>query len=193
MRGSYCVGAGIATDPAWYKRAMASLVIGPDTTMEEILLAYPSAKVGLFQRYHIGGCQACGYQLADTLAKVMKDHSIADPIDAVTDCILKSATLEADLYITAADLKAARAAGEPWRVLDVRTPAEWEGGHIAGAQLLTVELTFDALDTWPKDTPIVFYSNQGDRSLQRANYFRAYGFTRTKSLMGGMEAWSSSR
>ncbi len=30
--------------------------IGPDTTMEEILRAYPSAKIGLFQRYHIGGC-----------------------------------------------------------------------------------------------------------------------------------------
>jgi hypothetical protein len=47
---------------------MSLVEIGPSSTMEEILHAYPSAKVGLFQRYHIGGCASCGYQPADTLA-----------------------------------------------------------------------------------------------------------------------------
>lgn len=31
---------------------MSSPEIGPNTPMAEILAAYPSAKVGLFQRYH---------------------------------------------------------------------------------------------------------------------------------------------
>jgi rhodanese-related sulfurtransferase len=159
--------------------------------MEEILGAYPSAKIALFQRYHIGGCQACGYQPTDTLEKVIRDHDIRDSIDDVVACIVKSSDVEADLYVTAGDLRAALARGEPWRLLDARTEAEWEAGHIPGAELLTVERTFDALDGWAKDTPIVFYSNHGDRSLQRANYFRSYGFTRAKSLMGGMEAWST--
>jgi hypothetical protein len=39
--------------------------IGPDTAMEEILRAYPSAKIGLFQRYHIGG-RACGERNSPT-------------------------------------------------------------------------------------------------------------------------------
>ena len=42
--------------------------IGPSSTMEEILHAYPSANVGLFQRYYIGGRASCGYQSVDMLA-----------------------------------------------------------------------------------------------------------------------------
>jgi rhodanese-related sulfurtransferase len=164
-------------------------VIGPDTTMGEILDAYPSAKVALFQRYHIGGCQACGYALTDSLAKVIREHDIKESLDAIASCVRDSASLEAELYVTADELRASLARGETRPILDVRTEAEFEGGHIDGSQLLTVELTFDALDGWPKDTPIVFVSNRGDRSLQRANYFRSYGFTKTTSLMGGLEAW----
>jgi hypothetical protein len=57
---------------------MSLVEIGPSSTMEEILDAYPSARVGLFQRYHIGGCASCGYQSADTLAAVCQTHNIAD-------------------------------------------------------------------------------------------------------------------
>jgi len=62
---------------------VSSQEIGPNTTMAEILDAYPSAKVGLFQRYHIGGCASCGYQPRDTLQEVCATHDIADPLDAV--------------------------------------------------------------------------------------------------------------
>ena len=48
---------------------MSPLEIGLNTTMDEILRVYPSAKLGLFRRYHIGGCTACGYQLTDTLGE----------------------------------------------------------------------------------------------------------------------------
>ena len=54
------------------KECMSLQEIGPDTTMEEILRAYPSAKIGLFQRYHIGGCASCCYQPTDTLAEVRR-------------------------------------------------------------------------------------------------------------------------
>jgi len=56
---------------------VSSPEIGPNTTMAEILDAYPSAKVGLFQRYHIGGCASCGYQPGDTLQEVCATHDIA--------------------------------------------------------------------------------------------------------------------
>ena len=46
-------------------------------------------------------------------------------------------------------------------------------GHIPETQFLTLELKFEALDTWPKDTRIVFYSNAGHRSLEVASYFMA--------------------
>ncbi len=189
---------------------MLLLEIGLDTTMGEILSVYPSAKLGLFRRYHIGGCAACGYQPAETLAEVMREHNIADPLDAVIVCIRESADVDAGLQIlptvVAATLQteddsrllvlqspevvAAFQRGEKWRLIDVRSPEEWETLHIPGAQLLTVELKFEALDSWPKDTPIIFYSNTGCHSLEVASYFVAYGSTHVRSMAGGIEAWS---
>ncbi|HEV8712007.1 MAG TPA: rhodanese-like domain-containing protein [Candidatus Binatia bacterium] len=162
--------------------------IGLDTTMEEILRAYPSAKVGLFQRYHIGGCASCGYQPTDTLAEVCRTHNIKDSLDAVIACIRQSQRVEAQLHIRPAEVAALKR-GEQVRLLDVRSPQEWEAAHIQGAQFLTVELTFEALDSWPKDTPVVLYSNHGRRSLDKASYFCAYGLTNVKSMDGGLTAW----
>jgi rhodanese-related sulfurtransferase len=163
--------------------------IGPDTTMEEILRAYPSAKIGLFQRYHIGGCASCGYQPTDTLTAVCRTHNIVDSLDAVIACIRQSQGVEAQLHIRPAEVAAALQREEHMRLLDVRSPPEWEAAHIQGAQLVTVELTFEALDSWPQDTPVVLYSNHGRRSLDRASYFRAYGLTNVKSMDGGLTAW----
>ena len=163
--------------------------IGPNTTMAEILDAYPSAKVGLFQRYHIGGCASCGYQPRDTLQEVCATHDIADPLGVVIACIRESEAVEATLHIRPAQVAAALEGGDNLILLDVRAPEEWEAGHIGGAQLATVELTFEILDSWPKDTPLVLYSNHGTRSLDRASYFRAYGLTNPKSMDGGLEAW----
>jgi len=189
---------------------MLLLEIGLDTTMGEILSVYPSAKLGLFRRYHVGGCAACGYQPADTLAEVMREHNIADPLDAVIVCIRDSADVDVGLQILPAvvaatlqpeddsmlmvlqspDVAAALQRGETLPLIDVRSPEEWEMLHIPGAQLLTVELKFEALESWPKDIPIIFYSNTGRHSLEVASYFVAYGFTYVRSMAGGIEAWS---
>ena len=187
-----------------------SLEISATTTMEEILSSCPSAKLGLFRRYHIGGCTACGYQPTDTLEQAIHAHNIADPLEAVIACILESEQVEAGIQIlptvVAAALKpkqetrlvdvsspeaeAAFERGESWPLIDVRSPAEWMNGHIPEAQFLTLELKFEALDTWPKDGRIVFYSNAGHRSLEVASYFMAYGFTNVRNMAGGLEAWS---
>ena len=165
------------------------LEIGLNTTMGEILSAYPSAKIGLFQRYHIGGCASCAYQPADTLTDVMRTNNIRDGLEEVVACILGSAAVESQLHISPEELFAALRRGERVHPLDVRSPEEWARGHIEGAELVTVELTFEALDSWPKDLPIVFYSNHGQRSLAKASYFRAYGLPNVRSLDGGLTTW----
>jgi len=50
-------------------------------------------------------------------------------------------------------------------------------------------LSFEILDAWPKATRLVTYSNRGDRSLDKAAYFRCYGMTDATSLDGGLRAW----
>jgi rhodanese-related sulfurtransferase len=158
--------------------------------MGEILRAYPSAKVGLFQRYHIGGCAACGYEAWETLEQVLQKHDVKEPVDAVLQCIKQSDQVELSLSISAKEIVEARERGDTIRLLDVRKPEAFEAEHLPGADLLTVELTFEALDTWPKDTRMVFYSDDETRSLDRASYFRAYGFANAKSLAGGMASMS---
>src|SRR6266852_3479162 len=150
---------------------MSLVDIEQNTTMGEILRAYPSANLGLFRRYHIGGCSACGYQPTDTLAEVCREHNITDPLDTVIACIRESQEVEAKLQIlptvVAATLKpeeksqlvdvqwpevaAALQHGENLRLVDVRSREEWNKAHIPGAELLTLELT-------------------GGRSLEKASY-----------------------
>lgn len=38
---------------------------------------------------------------------------------------------------------------------------------------------------------IDFYSNHGRRSLEKASYFRPYGFPRARSLTGGLAEWDT--
>ena len=167
----------------------AQPAIGPDATMADILHAYPTAKIALFIWYHIGGCTSCSYQLTDTLAEVCQNYSIADSFEAVRAVIRQSASVEAKIHISQQELASALQRGEGLRLLDTRSTSEWQAGHLVGARPVTVELTFNALDSWSKETPIVFYSNEGRRSLDKAAYFQAYGFTNARSLDGGIQDW----
>jgi rhodanese-related sulfurtransferase len=184
---------------------MQELEIGPNTTMEEILHAYPSARLELFRRYHVGGCQACGYQLTDTLEQVRREHEIPDPLEKVIEHIRNSTEVEAKLQILPTALVSITAGPkppgldlmlpefardqQPWHIVDVRSREEWEQDHLPGAQLLTTESKFEMLDSWPKDALILFYSNTGRRGLETASYFVAYGFTKVRNLAGGLRAW----
>lgn len=191
-----------------------SLKISSETTMGEILGANPSARLELFRRYHVGGCTACGYQLTDTLEQVCREHNISDPLEQVIEYIRNSRDVESKLQIlptvlvassqssqltgpsqivnlSGDDLAQALKGGHTWRLVDVRSPEEWEEGHLPNAQLLTPELKFEMLDSWPKDTPILFYSNSGRRGLETASYFVAYGFIYVRNLAGGLKAWRS--
>lgn len=170
---------------------MTPLEISGATTMEEVLRAYPAAKVGLFQRYHIGGCQSCSYKPPETLEEVRRNFNIQDSLDEIANVIRGSAQVFESLHISPGDLAAALKAGEKLTLLDAGKREEYDSGSLPGSCPISVELTFEILDTWPKDTFLVFYSNHGRRSLDKASYFRAYGFPRARSLSGGLAAWTA--
>ena len=48
---------------------MALIEIAPTTTKEEVLRAYPSAKAGLLQRYHVGGCESRSHTPTEMLVE----------------------------------------------------------------------------------------------------------------------------
>jgi rhodanese-related sulfurtransferase len=165
------------------------LKISKDSTMQEVLDAYPSAQRALFQKYHIGGCHSCGYEPNDVLSVVAGKHNITD-IDEVLNFIVEAEEIDKRVQISPADLATAMKSDKKPRVIDVRTPAEWETAHINGAELVDENISHEIMNS-PKDSAWVFYCHTGKRSMDAASYFAGHGFTNVKSLTGGIDAWST--
>lgn len=80
------------------------------------------------------------------------------------------------------------------QLLDVRTPEEFDDGHIAGATLIDVnDSTFveRAVAVLDKQRPVAVYCRSGRRSGRAANLLSAQGYTVT-NLNGGVMAWQDS-
>ena len=174
------------------QKASAPLTSNPDDLngtwpMEHVLKVFPSAQRALFQKYHIGGCSSCGYMPQDTLDKVSRDHGIET--ESVVEFIKESANLEKDLEITPAEVAELLKKGAV-RLLDVRTPQEYEIAHIDGGILVDQALAQEIVNTWPQDSAIVTMCHHGMRSLDAAAYLRGHGFKNTRSMSGGIDAWS---
>ena len=74
-------------------------------------------------------------------------------------------------------------------VLDVRQPAEWEGGHIDGAMFVTGAELPARHDEVPDDRPLVVVCSGGFRSAVMASWLRAEGRQGVANLAGGTSAW----
>jgi monothiol glutaredoxin len=82
-----------------------------------------------------------------------------------------------------------RRSGDMPRLIDVRTPAEWDTARIPGAELLDADLMAE-LQELPRDTVLVFQCHHGHRSQRAAEQFPPLGFTRVYNLTGGIDAYS---
>lgn len=78
-------------------------------------------------------------------------------------------------------------------VLDVRTPAEFAEGHLAGAQLIDFQSPSFAADVAEidRDLPIFVYCRSGNRSAQAVATMVELGFTDLTELDGGVVAWQA--
>src|SRR3954454_7341818 len=91
--------------------------------------------------------------------------------------------------LQAADLKKMIESGQPFELVDVRTPEERDIAAIPGARLLDQEC-HDRLLALERDTRIVFQCHHGIRSQSAAEYFLRAGFVNLYNLAGGIDAWS---
>lgn len=77
-------------------------------------------------------------------------------------------------------------------LVDVRTPAEYAGGHLEGS--LNVDWTGADHETeftkLPKDQPLLLYCRSGGRSGQAMEYLKSKGY-QVQHLNGGITAWMS--
>jgi rhodanese-related sulfurtransferase len=155
--------------------------------MEQVTTVFPSAQRALFQKYHIGGCSSCGFQPSDTLATVAANHGV--DVNEVVAHIHRSAEMEKNLEITPREVAELLKAGGI-KLLDVRTPEEYAIAAIPGSVLVDQALVQEIMQSWPKDAPIVTSCHHGMRSLDAAAYLRGHGFVNTRSMSGGIDAWS---
>jgi rhodanese-related sulfurtransferase len=156
-------------------------------TMQQVTTIFPSAQRALFQKYHVGGCSSCGFQPTDTLATVAMNHGI--DVNEVIGHIQRSQEMEKDLEITPRETAELLKEGKI-KLVDVRSAQEYAIASVPGSVLADQSLAQEILQTWPKDTPIVTMCHHGMRSLDAAAYLRGHGFTNTRSMTGGIDAWS---
>ncbi|HEX4649074.1 MAG TPA: rhodanese-like domain-containing protein [Steroidobacteraceae bacterium] len=76
-------------------------------------------------------------------------------------------------------------------LLDLRSPEQYQSGHLAGARQMSGEQILKAADTLKKhrEKAVVVYDDTGSLGLSAARQLVAQGFTRAVSLRGGLAAW----
>jgi rhodanese-related sulfurtransferase len=78
------------------------------------------------------------------------------------------------------------------RIIDVRTPAEWNEGHIEQAEHYPLtDILNDQFPEAEKDEELVLQCGSGYRSNSAASILRQAGYAFVKSLAGGVFAWSN--
>lgn len=92
-----------------------------------------------------------------------------------------------------ADLFAKLDDGENLTILDVREPAEWREGAIAGALLISMNEVLGEVEQLPKGTPIAITCAGGQRSSLIGSLLLTRGYTKLFNVTGGMKAWTAAK
>jgi thioredoxin len=95
--------------------------------------------------------------------------------------------------ISGSDAQKLISADKPF-ILDVRTPKEYNSGHIAGATLIPVYELTDRIGeiTAHKTQKVLVYCYSGNRSLAASQVLLKHGFNQVINLKGGTMDWKRS-
>ena len=160
-----------------------------DSSMQEVLQTFPGAQRALFRKYHIGGCNSCGFRPDETLAGVCERNGDL-PVGEVLEKIQQSHDEDALILLEPADLAKRLANDENIRLVDIRSREEFEAVHIKDAVLLTQPLMQEILGSWDNDQRFVIIDHQGQKGLDAAAYYLGHGMPNVHALRGGIDAWS---
>ena len=157
--------------------------------MQEVLHFYPGAQRALFRKYHIGGCNSCGFRPDETLASVCSRNGSL-PIEDVLKKIQQSHDEDKQILIEPTDLAKRLDEGEDIKLVDIRSREEFEAVHIDGSIMLTQTLMQEILGTWDNNQRFVMIDHQGKKGLDAAAYYLGHGMPNANALRGGIDAWS---
>jgi molybdopterin/thiamine biosynthesis adenylyltransferase/rhodanese-related sulfurtransferase len=122
-------------------------------------------------------CPVCG-----------ENPTIFSPIDYEQFCGVRNE--ETIPEMSPHELKRRMDAGEPFELIDVREPFEYEIARIDGAKLLPLGEITERLNELTGEGPIVVHCHSGKRSAQAVKLLQQHGFANVYNLEGGIDAWS---
>lgn len=157
--------------------------------MKEVMEAYPGAQRALFRRYHIGGCSSCAFEMSESVANLCQRNGELN-VKEVLDHLEKSHQDDEQLLITGPDLKQILDAGQPCKILDIRSREEFEAVNISNSVLMTQDSSKEIMAYWKPDDLLVIVDHLGQQSLDAASYFLGHGLKKVRCLRGGIDAWS---
>src|SRR5262245_23101628 len=155
--------------------------ITPQSTMTQVLEAYPGAQRALFKRYHIGGCSSCAFQPGETIEQLCSRNGNLN-VEEMIEHLKSSHEQDQQMQISPRELSSQLQQDASIKLLDIRTREEWDAVHIAGAVRMSQETMQEILSKWPRETLLVIYDHAGARSLDAAAYFQGHGFTNVRCL-----------
>jgi sulfur-carrier protein adenylyltransferase/sulfurtransferase len=97
----------------------------------------------------------------------------------------------ADGEISAIDAAAARGRDRSVVLLDVREPFEWDIVHVDGARHVPLRELPARLRELDGHAEVLVYCHHGTRSRQAMELLRAAGFSKVRSVRGGIDAWAA--
>src|SRR5881394_3702080 len=116
--------------------------------------------------------------------------TITGPIDYEAFCGIGAEPSYDGAEITAQDLKQEWDKNPDLLVVDVREPHEYEIARIDGAVLIPISELPTRLAELDGHREIVTHCHHGARSLKALEILKAAGFSRVRSLRGGIDAWA---
>ncbi len=79
--------------------------------------------------------------------------------------------------------------GDGVAFIDVRTPGEYQSGHVPGAKLIPVQTLAQHLSEVPKDKKVIVYCESGVRAARAAELLVEHGYSNVLSMKASMRGW----
>jgi len=104
-----------------------------------------------------------------------------------------AATQASDEWVQAAEAQQLLQRQPDLKILDIRTPAEFQQGHLPSAQNLDFYSPDFAsqLQALDPQQPYLMYCASGVRSAKAYQQMKALGFNTVYEIQGGYQAWSA--
>jgi len=159
-----------------------------DSPMGEILDAFPGARRALFSRYHLGGCQSCGFAPEESLAELARRAGDHDPAEMFQH-LLDAHQHDQAMLISPLEVSEQLTSDSPPLLVDTRTREEHDAVTIEGSVFMTQELQQE-LFAGDQERAIVLFDHQGKHGLDHGSWFLGHGLKNTRVMEGGIDAWS---